>query len=48
MEMGAKGGKSFLMIMRLAGLPPGEGDVTVMQEGAESAARRKVVVRWER
>ena len=47
MEFKAKGKKEFLMIMRLAGIPEGTGDINVIQSGESSEARWKVTVKWE-
>lgn len=47
MELGAEGSKDFLRIMRLAGIPAGEKDVTITQEGHE-VKTKKVIIRWER
>ncbi len=47
MEIGAEGGKRFKRIMRLAGLPEGARDVSVVQKGTPSKAKSKVLVGWE-
>jgi len=46
MELGAKGKKEFLRIMRLAGIPEGEKDIMVIQKGVATDAKRKVELGW--
>ena len=48
MELGAEGSRSFLRIMRLAGIPEGERDAAVVQKGRTARSKRKVVIAWER
>ncbi len=48
MELGAEGKKGFLRILRLAGIPPGGKDATVVQRGEPSKAGKKVLIAWER
>ena len=47
MELGAKGQKEFLRILRLAGIPEGEKDITLVQKNEETKAKRKVSIGWE-
>lgn len=47
MEIGAKGSRRFARVLRLAGIPEKEGDVTVVQKGVKPAAKRQVSVEWE-
>ncbi len=47
MEIGAEGGQRFRRIMRLAGIPEGAKDVSVVQKGTPSKAVKKVLVEWE-
>jgi hypothetical protein len=47
MEIGAEGRSGFLRILRLAGIPAGRKDVSVVQGGTDSQAKKKVVVGWE-
>jgi hypothetical protein len=45
MELGAVGKKEFLRIMRLAGIPEGEKDVTIAQ--GKTDIKKKVSIEWE-
>ena len=47
MEIGAKGQKGFLRILRLAGIPESEEDIMVIQKGVPTQAKRKVIIGWE-
>ncbi len=47
MELAAKGDKRFMRILRLAGIPAGDGDTMIIQKGeASPPGKRKAVVRW--
>ena len=47
MELGAKGEKEFLRILRLAGIPEGQKDITLVQKKEPTNIRRKVSIEWE-
>ena len=47
MELGAKGKKDFIRILRLAGIPEASKDMMVVQNGETTDAKLKVTVKWE-
>jgi hypothetical protein len=47
MELGAKGQKEFLRILRLAGIPEGEKDITITQKKETADIKKKVSIEWE-
>ncbi len=47
MEIGAEGRSRFRRIMRLAGIPEGGREASVVQRGTPSKAKVKVLVGWE-
>lgn len=47
MELGAKGQKEFLRILRLAGIPEGLMDIVVIQKKETTDAKMKVSIEWE-
>jgi hypothetical protein len=47
MEIGAKGSRKFIRVMRLAGIPEAEKNIIILQKGVASAAKKRVIVAWE-
>jgi hypothetical protein len=47
MEIGAKGSRRFIRVLRLSGIPEKETDITVVQKGVRSAAKKQVTIGWE-